>query len=212
MISDYIDEFLKRFYKKKECFKKIPQFSLFYTNYQTYFCIPTYRKKYYNKVIHKQREKKAKCFYNEKFKNKESHSNSENDIGICAASMGGKSHKGKFYLKNKTDKNKSKCFFNDEVKEILERESLSNYSMSLHESGSKLKSESSYLLNSYSNEESLCNIINGLYKKKVFYMEDDSKRTNDIFNKKNMYSNSVISLKKNNSKEAKNKRNSENIT
>ncbi len=207
MIADYIDEFLKRFYKKKECFKKIPQFSLFYTNYQTYFCIPTYRKKYYNKVIHKQREKKAKCFYNEKFKNKESHSNSENDIGICAASMGGKSHKGKFYLKNKTDKNKSKCFFNDEVKEILERESSSNYSMSLHESGSKLKSESSYLLNSYSNEESLCNIINGLYKKKVFYMEDDSKRTNDIFNKKNMYSNSVISLKKNNSKEAKNKRN-----
>ena len=64
---------------------------------------------------------------------------------------------------------KTFCFFNDEVKEILERESLSNYSMSLHESGSKLKSESSYLLNSYSNEESLCNIINGLYKKKVFY-------------------------------------------
>jgi len=52
MITDFIDEFLKRFYKKKESFNKIPQFASFYINYQKYFCIPTFRVKFYNKKIH----------------------------------------------------------------------------------------------------------------------------------------------------------------
>ena len=204
MISDYIDEFLKRYYRKKESSKKIRQFSAFYTNYQTYFCIPTYRLKFYNKVIHRQREKKAKCFYNEKFKNKESNNNntnSENDIGEVegAVSVGGKAHKGRLYLKNRFDKNNNKKFFNDEIKEILDKETMSNYTMSLPESGSKLKNNNSYLLISYSNEESLCNIMNGLYNKKLFITKCETNRTNNkILNKKNLHSNSAIALNTNN--------------
>ncbi len=168
MINEYIDEFLKRFYRKRESHKKIPQFALFYTNYQKYFCTPTFPAKFYNKKIHRQREEKAKCFYNAKFKDKDKESNScsDNDIEMCPASTGGKPGIGKKYYKNNNEKN-NKTFFNEEIKELLENESLSVYcdinsknTISLHESGSKLKSNRSYLLNNSSDEESLCNIMN----------------------------------------------------
>ena len=99
MIHDFIDEFLKKYYKKRESFKKIPQYTTFYTNYQRYFCLPTFRVKFYNKKLHQQREKKAKVFYNNKFKDKES-SMDENNIGFGAVSVGGKP-KGKIIMKNK---------------------------------------------------------------------------------------------------------------
>ena len=195
MINEYIDEFLKRFYRKRESHKKIPQFALFYTNYQKYFCTPTFPSKFYNKKIHRQREEKAKCFYNAKFKDKDKESNScsDNDIEMCPASTGGKPRIGKKYYKNNNEKN-NKTFFNEEIKELLENESLSVYcdinsknTISLHESGSKLKSNRSYLLNNSSNEESLCNIMNGLYNKKLFNYNSrsDTKKSNKTLLKKN---------------------------
>ena len=195
MINEYIDEFLKRFYRKRESHKKIPQFALFYTNYQKYFCTPTFPAKFYNKKIHRQREEKAKCFYNAKFKDKDKESNScsDNDIEMCPASTGGKPGIGKKYYKNNNEKN-NKTFFNEEIKELLENESLSVYcdinsknTISLHESGSKLKSNRSYLLNNSSNEESLCNIMNGLYNKKLFKYNSssDAKKSNKTLLKKN---------------------------
>ena len=33
MIWDYIDEFLKRFYKKNESYERVPRFASFYKNY-----------------------------------------------------------------------------------------------------------------------------------------------------------------------------------
>ena len=186
MINEYIDEFLKRFYRKRESHKKIPQFALFYTNYQKYFCTPTFPAKFYNKKIHRQREEKAKCFYNAKFKDKDKESNScsDNDIEMCPASTGGKPGIGKKYYKNNNEKN-NKTFFNEEIKELLENESLSVYcdinsknTISLHESGSKLKSNRSYLLN---------NSSNGLYNKKIFKYNSssDAKKSNKTLLKKN---------------------------
>ena len=185
MINDFIDEFLKKYYKKRESFKKIPQYSSFYTNYQRYFCLPTFRVKFYNKRLHQQREKKAKIFYNNKFKDKEKESSvDENNVGFGAASVGGKP-KGKILVKNK-GKKVDKTFFDKELKKILEKSTGSNCSktLSLHESGSKLKNNGSYLLNTTSNEESLCNIINGLYKIKIFD-NHDIRKNKTLSQKKN---------------------------
>ena len=114
MILDYIDEFLKQFYKKKESFGIIPQYSKYYANYQNYFCILTFRIKFFNNKIHHQREEKAKCFYNQNFKEIDSHSISENNIGIGAISMNSKFDKGKIFYKNLIENDET--FFNKEVK------------------------------------------------------------------------------------------------
>ena len=42
MLFNYEEEFLKRYYKIKECYLKIPKFILYYKNYLVYFCIPMY--------------------------------------------------------------------------------------------------------------------------------------------------------------------------
>ena len=196
MISDYIDEFLKRFYRKKESFQKIPQYSEFYINYQKYFCVPTFRIKFFNKKIHNQREKKAKCYYNKNFKELDTDSLSENNIGIGAISMDSKFDKGKLYYKNIKENNKT--FFNKEVKEMLEKESISNINMNsntlgVYESGNKIKNNNSHLLNNISNEESLYDIMNYLNKKKLFENKNNSKKNKDLKNKKkiNINSNSI---------------------
>ena len=196
MISDYIDEFLKRFYRKKESFQKIPQYSEFYINYQKYFCVPTFRIKFFNKKIHNQREKKAKCYYNKNFKELDTDSLSENNIGIGAISMDGKFDKGKLYYQNIKENNKT--FFNKEVKEMLEKESISNINMNsntlcVYESENKIKKNNSHLLNNISNEESLYDIMNYLNKKKLFENKNNSKKNKDLKNKKkiNINSNSI---------------------
>ena len=196
MISDYIDEFLMRFYRKKESFQKIPQYSEFYINYQKYFCVPTFRIKFFNKKIHNQREKKAKCYYNKNFKELDTDSLSENNIGIGAISMDGKFDKGKLYYKNIKENNKT--FFNKEVKEMLEKESISNINMNsntlcVYESENKIKNNNSHLSNNISNEESLYDIMNYLNKKKLFENKNNSKKNKDLKNKKkiNINSNSI---------------------
>ena len=196
MISDYIDEFLNRFYRKKESFQKIQQYSEFYINYQKYFCVPTFRIKFFNKKIHNQREKKAKCYYNKNFKELDTDSLSENNIGIGAISMDSKIEKGKLYYKNIKENNKT--FFNKEVKEMLEKESISNINMNsntlcVYESENKIKNNNSHLLNNISNEESLYDIMNYLNKKKLFENKNNSKKNKDLKNKKkiNINSNSI---------------------
>ena len=217
IITEYIDEFLKRYYRKRESHKKIPQFALFYSNYQKYFCTPTFLVKFYNKKIHRQREEKAKCFYNEKFKDKENCSNSESNLEMYPASMGGKPGMGKKHFKIKNEIN-NKTFFNEDVKELLEKESVSincdinsesNNTISLNESGSKLKNNSSYLLNNSSKEESLCNIMNGLINKKIFEFNSssDTKRSNKTLSQKNKKENEndINNTKDENNKNSSNK-------
>jgi hypothetical protein len=114
---------------------------------------------------------------------------SEKNMGICAISVDGKSLRGNLYYKNKNEK--IKTFFNKGVKEILEKESINyssiNNTLTLNESGSKLKSNSSYLLNTTSNEESLCDIMNGLYNKKLFEKKNkEEKNQNQINSYKNI--------------------------
>ena len=70
MIWDYCDEFLKRFYSKKESNQRVPKFSTFYKNYLKFFCIPTFKDVYPNEIIHSCSEKKAELFYNENYKRK----------------------------------------------------------------------------------------------------------------------------------------------
>ena len=43
MIWDYIEEFLKRFYKNEESDERVPKFASFYKNYLKFFCVPTFK-------------------------------------------------------------------------------------------------------------------------------------------------------------------------
>ena len=70
LISDYIDEFLRRFYKKKESKNRIPKFSDYYKNYLLFFCKPTFSDFFANEIIQSYGEAKAEIYYNKNYRNK----------------------------------------------------------------------------------------------------------------------------------------------
>ena len=70
LISDYIDEFLRRFYKKKESKNRIPKFSEYYKNYLLFFCKPTFSDFFANDIIQDLAEIKAEIYYNANYRNK----------------------------------------------------------------------------------------------------------------------------------------------
>ena len=69
LLFNYDEEFLKRFYSRKEALKKIPLFSEFYKSYLKFFCFPTLAELKLNELIEDMVENKAKAFYNKNYSN-----------------------------------------------------------------------------------------------------------------------------------------------
>ena len=81
--TNYIDEFLKRFYSLKESASKIPKLNDYYKNYHLFFCRPVFRNWKISEMMHNYGDNKAEIFYknnyatsNEEEEEKESSSDS----------------------------------------------------------------------------------------------------------------------------------------
>ena len=160
MIWDYIEEFLKRFYKNEESEERVPKFAFFYKNYLKFFCIPTFKDIFCNEMIHNFSEKKAELFYNENYRNKKEKNSLQEDYGLLEESESDDDDSDS--RTSNTNKNIEKTIFNETVKKKIERYSPINTSMALPESDTKLKPDDSGLLITSSNETSLVNIMNGM--------------------------------------------------
>ena len=80
MIWDYIEEFLKRYYKEEESNERVPKFANFYKNYLKFFCVPTFKDIFCNEMIHNYSEKKAELFYNENYRSKKEKNSFQEDM------------------------------------------------------------------------------------------------------------------------------------
>ena len=90
MLTDFIDEFLRRKYSRQEGMERIPKFAVYYKNYLQFFCKPTFSDFSVNEIINDYGEKKAELYYknnyqggkskdNEDFGFEESNSDEESD-------------------------------------------------------------------------------------------------------------------------------------
>ena len=121
LIYNYDEEFMKRFYRKKDSVKKIPLFSEFYKSYLKFFCFPTLAELKLNDLIEDMVEKKAKAFYNDNYKD-------END-------------------KDKNQKKINMIFFTNKVRQDISREnSLANLTKTSIKNNSFSNKSSSSLL------------------------------------------------------------------
>ena len=82
LLFNYDEEFLKRFYTKKQALKKIPLFSDFYKSYLKFFCFPTLAELKLNELIEEMVENKAKAFYNENYSNEKEKSDKKINVVI----------------------------------------------------------------------------------------------------------------------------------
>ena len=80
MLTDYVDEFLRRQYNIDECNERIPKFSVYYKNYLQFFCKPTYNNFQFNDLIQNYGEKKAEIYYKDHYQG--GLSNDEEDNGF----------------------------------------------------------------------------------------------------------------------------------
>ena len=157
MIWDYIEEFLKRFYKNEESNERVPKFASFYKNYLKFFCVPTFKDIFCNEMIHNYSEKKAELFYNENYKSKKEKNSFQEDYGVLEESESDEESET-----SNANNNIEKTIFNETVKKKIEKYSPINTSMALPESDTKLKPDDSGLLITSSNETSLVNIMKGM--------------------------------------------------
>ena len=67
MITDFIDEFLRREYFINESFERLPKFANYYKNYLTFFCKPTFSNFYCNHIVQSFGEAKAEIYYNNNY-------------------------------------------------------------------------------------------------------------------------------------------------
>ena len=76
------DEFLKRFYKKRETRERITMLSDYYKNYHIFFCKPIFRDFFSYELLHSHEELKAEIFYKNNYKDDSSLKNNENNDDI----------------------------------------------------------------------------------------------------------------------------------
>ena len=197
MIWDYIEEFLKRFYRKEESKERVPKFASFYKNYLKFFCVPTFKDIFYNEMIHNYSEKKAELFYNENYKSKKEKNSFQEDYGLLEESESDEESDT-----SNANNNIEKTIFNETVKKKIEKYSPINTSMALPESDTKLKPDDSGLLITSSNETSLVNIMKGMSSPPPHPQNNQgskTKRNNESNNKnKNKDKNNKKSGSKNN--------------
>ena len=153
LLFGFIDEYLRRFYHEKESKDRLPKISKYYHNYSLFFCKPTFRVSYANKILRENGEKQAKYFYNYNYERNEEE----------------KKEKRKKSLNKKYEK-----IFNDDI--IKDIDGISSFN-EFNKSYSISMQDITFNSYKFSNESSFKSILN------CFNNENNSNKKNNKNNK-----------------------------
>ena len=106
--NDFVIEFLRRFYKKKEVKDRIPNLYEYYKNYHLFYLKPILRNFYLENIMHNYQDKKAEIFYKNNYTRTTNEKNISDDNSITS-SLSSSDH----YTNNK-------IIFNTKTKLILD--------------------------------------------------------------------------------------------
>ena len=193
LITDYIDEFLKRYFNINECKDLIPKFYTYYQNYLKFFCRGFFTDFQINKIMIDYGENQAELYYNKNYeiKDKKEKKNKNDNSNKNVSNS------------NSSSLNKKELLFTDKIRNSINR------------------MENSLLMYNYKYKFNKNEISNICYKNKneTITLNDDTK----IYNTDNLISkdNSIIIIidamikkkreKKQSCKNIKNMNNDKNI-
>ena len=203
LIWDYVDEFLKREYSRKESTERLPKFSEFYKNYLTFFCTPTFCDFYFNAVVQEHSENKAEIYYNEHFVHKANKKKENDNNKNVDAHLSGENNNSLYsnsnYNKYTTSKYKGKVgvLFDTINKRKIEHNTIMSMTNFLFGDGNRKDNtlvfgsssgnngNGNSMVNSnnssmkYSNQQTLANIINEMiHKPKKINIHDNNSNSN----------------------------------
>ena len=122
MITDYIDEFLKRKYSFKESKERIPKFYLYYKHYSIFFGQPFFNNFCFNALLQKNGEKKARIYYKNHYQNGESKDEDNENIGF--AESGSEDEEEEKKNNNDLKKNNKNTIFSSGIKDNIDNVTL----------------------------------------------------------------------------------------
>ena len=129
LIADYIEEFMRRFYMKRESIDRMAKIYEYYKNYLKYFCRPTFKANFANQIIKSYKDMKAEYF----FKNNLSKNKSEKDKKILDNKIISDEYNNnmnyEFNLEKK-DKPFGKSLFTKSIKYSIDNINMDDFSLS----------------------------------------------------------------------------------
>jgi hypothetical protein len=178
--SNFIDEFLKKFYNYNESKNKIHKLFDYYRNYNLFFSKPVFCNHKYSKILHKYGDKQAEIFYKNNYRN----SNEEEEE---------KESSNKSSLSSLDNLTNNKTIFNQKVKNIIDNNiNLSKETLTL-ESSKTLKND---LISKRSKNDSFIKFISPIVnyqenKKKKKEKEKENKTTFNSYKKNKLRKNKL---------------------
>ena len=174
------DEYLRRFYYKKEATKRIPKLNEYYKNYHIFFCKATLTDFPMGIVLKNYEDNKAEIFYKNNYE--DSNINKAEKSEKCESST----------LSSLDNITYNKIIFDKRNKEIIEKDLDSkNLSLTLTLESLRNKSKNLMIFDEYSEKED--SFIQGI-KNIVYYQENKNKNKNDNNIKQN-FKKSNINIK-----------------
>ena len=172
--NDFIIEFLRRFYKKREVLERIPNLYEYYKNYHLFYLKPILRNFYLENLMHNYQDKKAEIFYKNNYSKTTNDKNLSDDNSLTS-SLSSSDH----YTNNK-------IIFNTKTKLLIDGKNDSIYKKSINLEVSKIKKnnnkidENLRLSINIKDENTLNDLIKDLIKENMIYNNNSkSKKENN---------------------------------
>ena len=199
LIADYIDEFLRRIYSKRESIERIPKIYNYYKNYLKFFCKPTFIVSFANNIIKNYGDLNAEYFYKnnlDKKKSKEKgkllnqkineNNNDNNNIN------------NEISLENKFKTPVGKIVFTKSIKNSIDNAYIDEFSLSEKKNKKNYQNDSESIVKIFGNDDDENNLMlnNNSLLLMINEIKDDKKGQNN--NKKNKIREKTIKMYNNN--------------
>ena len=194
LISDYVDEFLKRYFTFDECEELIPKFHLYYKNYLKFFCKGFFIDFKANKIVQDNGELQAELYYNNNYGSNNGRKDKKEKLGDSNKS--GSSNENQ---NNLSKINKIKSIFSKSIKKKIsgiessknqEKNEISNIFYKSKNETMTLNNDTRVFNddNIYTNENSLLNLLKSLINKKMPRKKmNENKIIKNNINEKNIF-------------------------
>ena len=197
LIADYIDEFLRRIYSKRESIERIPKIYNYYKNYLKFFCKPTFIVSFANNIIKNYGDLNAEYFYKNNLEKKSS-KNKDKLLNqkINDNNIDNNNKINEISLDNKF-KHVGKIVFTKSIKNSIDNAYIDDYSLSEKKNKLNNQNDSESIVKIFGNDDDENNLMlnNNSLLLMINEIKDDKKGQNS--NKKYKIKEKTIKMNNN---------------
>ena len=197
LIADYIDEFFRRIYSKRESIERIPKIYNYYKNYLTFFCKPTFIVSFANNIIKNYGDLNAEYFYKNNLEKKNS-KNKDKLLNqkINDNNIDNNNKNNEISLDNKF-KHVGKIVFTKSIKNSIDNAYIDDYSLSEKKNKLNNQNDSESIVKIFGNDDDENNLMlnNNSLLLMINEIKDDKKGQNS--NKKYKIKEKTIKMNNN---------------